>query len=59
MAQGWFERFQFGNFLVWKIDWKSRWNHNEHISSKELNINYKTVLNNLKKAGYKKKTRCL
>ena len=70
VAQSWFKRFQFGNFdikdaprsgrpITGKIDEiMNKVEQDRHISShdigKELNIDHKTVLNHLKKAGYKK-----
>jgi len=70
MAQSWFKRFQSENFDVKDVTCSGRSitgkvdkimekvERNRHISShdinKELNINYKIVLNHLEKAGYKK-----
>jgi len=69
VAQSWFKRFQTGNFYVkvaprsdrlitGKIEIMEKIEQNRYISShdisKELNINHKTVLNHLEKAGYKK-----
>jgi len=74
VAQSWFKRFQSGNFDVKDAPRSGRpitkkvneimekIEQDRHISShdigKELNIDHKTVLNHLEKAGCKK-TRCL
>ena len=75
MAQSWFKRFQFWNFdvkdapcsgrpMIAKVDdIIEKIEQDRHIGSrdivKELNIDHKTVLNHLNKAGYKKNTWCL
>jgi len=74
MARSWFKRFYSGNFdvkgahrsgrlITGKVDKimekvKQDWHISSHDIGKELNIDYKTVLNHLEKTGYKKKTRC-
>ncbi|XP_014602089.1 PREDICTED: histone-lysine N-methyltransferase SETMAR-like isoform X2 [Polistes canadensis] len=71
VAQSWFKRFQSGNVdvkdaprsgrpITEKVDEiLEKVEQDRHISShdigKELNIDHKTVLNHLEKAGYKKK----
>ena len=71
VAQSWFKRFQSGNFDVKDAPRSGRpitekvdeimeiIEQDRHISSyeigKQLNIDHKTVLNHLQKAGYKKK----
>jgi len=70
VAQSWFKRFQSGNFYVKDASrsgcqsleksiksWKklSKIGTDSHDISKKLNIDYKTVLNHLEKAEYKKK----
>jgi len=74
VAQSWFKRFQSGNFyvkdaprsdrpisgkvdeIVEKVEQDTSAVMISH--DKELNIDHKTVLNHLEKAGYKKNSMC-